>query len=286
MLSEKEKKQAEDKFERLKSYLKSFDSVLVAFSGGVDSAFLMKVSTDVLGTKATALTAKSPSLPLSELKGATKLASDCNSNHIIVESNELANPNYSTNPENRCYYCKSELYSICEDKAKELGINQVIDGFNADDSGDYRPGRVAAGEKGVLSPLADIGLTKAEIRYLSQKLDLPTWDKPNMACLSSRFPYGTEITEEKLKQVELAEDYMKGLGFRQLRVRYYNEIAKIEIDKNEIEKYVSPVKEKVEEKFKELGFTNAILDSKGYRTGSLNEILSKKNLTEIGLKTN
>ena len=288
MLSEIEQIKAEEKLKRLKGYLRSLQSVLVAYSGGVDSAFLMKVSTDELGGDATALTAKSPSLPLTELEDAIKLATKCGANHIVVQSKELSDQNYSSNPENRCYYCKSELYSICEDKAKELKINQVIDGFNADDASDYRPGRVAASEKNVLSPLAYVGLTKAEIRYLSKSLDLPTWDKPNMACLSSRFPYGTEITEKKLKQIELAEEYLKTLGFRQLRVRYYNETAKIELDKNEMYKYLSPIKEKVEGKFKELGFTNTTIDPQGYRSGSLNEsIVEKGTLPDrVEFKTN
>ena len=272
-------KKAEEKLQKLKAGLASYGSALVAYSGGVDSAFLLKVSYDVLGSKAVALTAKSPSLPEKELTEAVTLAKSIGVQHLIVNSNELTDPNYSSNPENRCYYCKTELYSICTNKIKELGINTIVDGFNKDDEGDYRPGRVAAKEHKVLSPLADAGLTKEDIRWLSKDMGLPTWNKPNMACLSSRFPYGTEITKSNLKKVELAEDYLKEMGFNQLRVRYFGDKASIELGKNEIPLYSNEIGQKVKSRFLEIGFDEVLLDPEGYRTGKLNDAITSSNKT-------
>lgn len=246
--------------------------MIVAFSGGVDSTFLLRVANDTLGDRVIAATATSPTYPESELKDAMKLVTEMGVRHLIFDSNELEIPGFSENSLKRCYFCKSELFAKLKEKASELGFSYVLDGSNSDDLKDYRPGRDAAMELGVRSPLMEAGLSKDEIRELSRELGLFTWNKPSFACLSSRFPYGTEITIDRLKRIGSCEDTLKELGFSQFRVRYHGEVARIEIPEGEMSLLLNKnVKDKLLEVFKREGFTYVTLDIEGYRTGSMNE---------------
>ncbi|ADQ46353.1 PP-loop domain protein [Caldicellulosiruptor kronotskyensis 2002] len=262
----------QEKYEKLKNYIKSLGSLAIAYSGGVDSTFLVKVAYDVLGDRVIAVTATSSTYPKRELNDAITFIKQIGAKHIVIESEELEIEGFNKNPVDRCYYCKKELFEKIWKVAKAHGIEYVADGSNFDDLNDFRPGMKAACELNVVSPLKVAGLTKEDIRKLSKELGLPTWDKPAFACLSSRIPYGERITKEKLSMIEKAEEYLIGLGFKQVRVRYHQDkLARIEIGKDEMEKFLDiKLIENVRNKFKELGFLYITLDLEGYRTGSMN----------------
>ena len=261
-----------EKLEFLKNYLKDLGSVAVAFSSGVDSTFLLKVAHDILGDNVVAVTAKSCSFPKREFNEAADFCKKNGIRHIVVESEELAIEGFAENPPNRCYLCKKELFAKMKSAVAQLGITNIVEGSNTDDDGDYRPGLIAVKEHGILSPLRMANLGKAEIRELSKEMGLPTWEKQSFACLSSRFPYGEEITEEKLIMVDKAEQYLLDRGFHQLRVRIHGTVARIELQKDEFEKILK-IADAVTEYFKEIGFTYVAMDLQGYRTGSMNETL-------------
>jgi len=265
------------KLDQLETILRQTSGVLVAFSAGVDSTFLLKVAHRALGDRAVALTASSPTAPPGELDAAKEFTRGLGCRHIVVDSHELANPSFSQNPANRCFFCKDELYRICRDQARQIGVDAIVDGTNLDDLKDHRPGLKAAAAFGVRHPLVEAQLTKDDIRRYSRELNLPTWDKPSSPCLSSRFPYGTEITLERLKQVGACEVFLKELRFREFRVRYHGDLARIEVAPDELERLMEKdTRETVVRRFKELGFNYVSLDLQGYRTGSLNEALRAK----------
>jgi pyridinium-3,5-biscarboxylic acid mononucleotide sulfurtransferase len=265
---------ANAKLAALRAGLIELDSVLVAYSGGVDSTFLLKVAAETLGERALGVTAVSPSYPAGELEEARSLAHSFGARHLAIDTHEVEGTEYLANPANRCYYCKAELWDTLEPVAAEHHLAAMVDGFNADDIGDVRPGAKAAREHGVVSPLLDVGLTKLEIRLLSREMGLPTWDKPAMACLSSRVPYGEPITLEKLQQVDRAEQLLRELGFRHVRVRHHDTIARIEIPREDMPRFFeADLLPSVTRRLKELGFSFVTLDLEGYRQGSLNEIL-------------
>ena len=252
--------------------LTSLPSLIVAYSGGVDSAYLAWLANRVLGSRALAVTADSPSYPERHRQMALGIARQFHLQHEIVKTGELERPEYRANPANRCYYCKHELYSTLTELARGRGIAAIADGSNADDRGDYRPGRQAAREFGVLSPLDDAGLSKADIRALSHEAGLPTWDEPASACLSSRIPYLSEVTGEKLRAIEQAEEAVRALGFRVLRVRHHGEVARVELGQNELARAVEPeIAAAIDRRLRALGFKYVTLDLRGYRLGSLNE---------------
>jgi uncharacterized protein len=260
-----------DKERALSDTLASLGSVLVAYSGGADSAYLALVAARTLGDRAVAVTADSPSYPERHRDLAIRIARDFGLRHEIIQTHELDRAEYRANPSNRCYYCKHELYTHLSRIAADRGA-VIVDGNNADDRGDYRPGRQAAREFGVRSPLDEVGLTKGEIRELSRRAGLPTWDEPASACLSSRIPYHSEVTDAKLRSIERAEQALHALGFRVVRVRHHDDLARVEIAREELARAVEPeIAASIVRALKDCGYTHVTLDLRGYRTGSLNE---------------
>jgi uncharacterized protein len=264
-------KKVDEKFTQLKNIISEMKSVVVAYSGGVDSTLLLKIAHDTLKNHAIAVTANSPLYPNSELIEAKEITKSFGIKHIIITSDELKIPNFAKNPKNRCYLCKKALFSELKNIAKKYGIKYILDGSNATDTLDFRPGIDAAKEFGVRSPLKEVGLTKDEIRRLSKDLGLPTYNKPAKACLASRFPYGDKITYQALKMVEKAEEFLQSLGIHQVRVRHHQNICRIEVPKEEMHICFSN-KDKIIKNLKILGYTYITLDLEGYRTGSMNEV--------------
>ncbi len=264
------------KIKDLEGILKELGSVVVAFSGGLDSTFILKIAKDTLNGRVVAVTARSETYPLSEFKESKHLAKSIGAPQIVIKTDELKKKNFSSNPPQRCYWCKSELFKKMEQVRRRLKFNHIIDGTNLSDKDDFRPGARAEEEFNVKRPLLEAGFTKPEIRKYSKQLGLPTYSKPAMACLASRFPYYSEITGKKLEAIEKAEEYLKSLNFCWIRVRHHDEIVRIEVGKNEIDRFFSKqIRDKVVKKFKQLGFRYVTLDIEGYRTGSMNEVLEK-----------
>lgn len=266
-----------EKLEQLKALFVEMEQAMIAYSGGVDSTLVAKIAYDILGDRALAVTAVSPSLLPEELEDASLQAATIGIPHQIIQTHEMENPNYTSNPVNRCYFCKSELHDTLKPLAVQLGYPYVVDGVNADDLHDYRPGIQAAKERGARSPLAEVGITKAEVRQISKELGLPWWDKPAQPCLSSRFPYGEEITVAKLQRVGRAEIYLRKLGYQNLRVRSEGDTARIELPPEQIKEFVLKIDlPSVVSAFQEFGFLYVTLDLEGYRSGKLNQVLSRE----------
>lgn len=267
----------EEKLELLKENMKRMGRLAVAFSGGVDSTFLLKVAHDVLGASVLAVTARSVTFPDREFREAADFVRELGIKHHVLVFDELEVPGFSDNPPDRCYLCKKELFSKIKAFAREQGIDHIADGSNLDDLDDYRPGMKALKELGVISPLKEAGLRKEEIRILSKEMGLPTWNKPGFACLSSRFPYGEKITEEKLDMVNQGEEFLISLGFDLVRVRCHGKIARIEVAVEARSKFFdTALMDRIYLRFKEIGFTYVCLDLKGYRTGSMNETIPQR----------
>jgi pyridinium-3,5-biscarboxylic acid mononucleotide sulfurtransferase len=269
----------EQKLEQLKSIFAQMDRSLIAYSGGIDSTLVAKIAYDILGDRTLAITAISPSLLPEDLEDAQIQAAEIGIPHELVETHEMENPIYTSNPVNRCYFCKSELHETLKPIAIERGYHYVVDGVNADDLKDYRPGIQAAKERGVRSPLAEVGITKTEVRQLAKQLGLPWWDKPSQPCLSSRFPYGEEITIAKLQRVGRAEIHLRKLGYKNLRVRSEGDTAKIELPSEQIKDFVLNTDlSQLVLAFQEYGFVFVTLDLEGYRSGKLNRVINREKL--------
>lgn len=262
------------KYEKLKEILATMDSMVIAYSGGTDSTLVLKVAHDVLGENAIAMTAVSASLPVSDRIEAEEIARQIGAKHILIDTQETSDPDYLANTPNRCFFCKNETYGRMADYARQHGFAVIVDGTNADDTGDFRPGRRAASEYHVRSPLLEAGLTKDEIRQLSKELGLPNWDKPAAACLSSRVPYGTKITVDMLSQVERAEAVLHGMGLRQLRVRHHGQVARIEAEPADFPRLLEH-RSQIVSALNALGYTYVSLDLAGFRSGSMNDIIRK-----------
>jgi uncharacterized protein len=278
--------QLEEKLRRLGEIFHPMRSVIVAFSGGVDSTFVLKVAHDAIGDRVLALTTTSPTMPDQDRLTALEMAQRIGARHLVVDSNELEIPGYAQNPLNRCYLCKHNLFTVCEAKARDLAIDEIVDGLNLDDLNDYRPGIQAATEKRVRHPLVEAQLTKAEVRELSRAVDLPTWDRPASPCLSSRFPYGTEITLDGLRKVEQGEQLLHEMGFRVARVRYHGDVARLEVESGEIPRLLeAQVREEIDKALKKIGFRFVTVDLKGFRSGSLNEGIAVSASSSASVRT-
>jgi len=262
------------KYDRLLGILRELESVIVAFSGGVDSTFLARAAKDALGDRALLVTADSETYPVSELEEARRLANHLGMRHLVVETRELDNPEYAANSPNRCFFCKEELFTRLAPVAQREGAAHLIYGANMDDLGDHRPGMEAARRMGVRAPLIDAELWKAEIREFSREFGLPTWDKPSFACLSSRFQYGDPITAEKLRQIDAAEAFVRSLGFKQFRVRHHDRLARLEIAREEMGRlWEDGIQDSIVARFRELGYLYVTVDLQGFRSGSANDAL-------------